>query len=50
MHATTAVLDAADQGLAQDLSVQAGDPYTRLLDLYFEDDNYEPVTRFTIIS
>ena len=44
MHATTAVLDAADQGLAQDLSVQAGDWDTKLLDLHFEDENGRPVT------
>ena len=44
MHATTAVLEAADQGLAQDLGVQAGDWDTKLLDLHFEDENGRPVT------
>ena len=46
MHATTAVLDASDQGLVQNLLIQAGDWDTRLLNFHFEDENDRPVTRF----
>jgi hypothetical protein len=39
MHTTTAFLDAAEQGPALNLSVQAGDQDTKFFDLQFEDDD-----------